>query len=362
MVAAYPRSSRSKASHVQAACLVTAIGVISGTSMDGIDVVGRRDGRGRRCRDRARGRPIPIRPHLRQRLLELHRRAEREPRPTRSTTSSRGHGRAYRRHPALHGGSRIDALRRSISSGFTARPSITGRRCVSPASSASASRSAEQLGIDTVDRFRHADVASGGEGAPFAPLYHRALAATLDQPVMVLNLGGVGNVTYIDGDTVIAFDTGPGERHPRRLRAAPPRACLRRGRRACRLRHARREARRRLHGQPLFRPRPRRNPSTGKTFMRGRRASRRCRTPTARRPLPSSPSSRSPHRCAMCRGTPPRWLVTGGGRSNAHFMRRLRERLGVPRRSRRGGRLGRRFPRGSGFGYLAVRSQRAACP
>ena len=36
---------------------------------------------------------------------------------------------------------------------------------------------AAELGIDTVDRFRHADVASGGEGAPFAPLYHRALAA-----------------------------------------------------------------------------------------------------------------------------------------------------------------------------------------
>ena len=52
-------------------------------------------------------------------------------------------------------------------------------------------------------------MASGGEGAPFVPLYHRALAVGLPQPVMVLNLGGVGNVTYIDGDTVIAFDTGP---------------------------------------------------------------------------------------------------------------------------------------------------------
>ena len=68
---------------------------------------------------------------------------------------------------------------------------------------------AKTLGIDVVNRFRHADVAAGGEGAPFAPLYHRALAAKLPRPVMVLNLGGVGNVTYIDGETVIAFDTGP---------------------------------------------------------------------------------------------------------------------------------------------------------
>eukprot|EP01037_Dinobryon_pediforme_P025516 gene25516-27700_t len=70
---------------------------------------------------------------------------------------------------------------------------------------------AQQLGIDTVYRFRHADVAAGGQGAPFVPLYHRALAADLPKPLMVLNLGGVANVTWLgrDIDDVIAFDTGP---------------------------------------------------------------------------------------------------------------------------------------------------------
>jgi len=60
--------------------------------------------------------------------------------------------------------------------------------------------------------FRAADVAAGGEGAPFAPMYHRALVKRLDRapPVAVLNLGGVANVTYIDGDELIACDTGPG--------------------------------------------------------------------------------------------------------------------------------------------------------
>ena len=110
-----------------------------------------------------------------------------------------------------------------------ARPSITGRRSASRASSAWATRVAAALGIDSVNRFRHADVAAGGEGAPFAPLYHRALAADLDQPVMVLNLGGVGNVTYIDGDVVIAFDTGPASRPAGRLRAEAARQALRRG-------------------------------------------------------------------------------------------------------------------------------------
>ncbi len=69
------------------------------------------------------------------------------------------------------------------------------------------------LGIDVVNDFRSADVAAGGEGAPFAPLYHKALAANLEgpRPIAVLNLGGVANVTWLgDGpDEILAFDTGP---------------------------------------------------------------------------------------------------------------------------------------------------------
>ncbi|MGE0746529.1 MAG: anhydro-N-acetylmuramic acid kinase [Rhodospirillales bacterium] len=66
-------------------------------------------------------------------------------------------------------------------------------------------------GIDVVADFRAADVAAGGQGAPFAPLYHAALCRDLAKPVAVLNLGGVGNVTWIgDGAAMLAFDTGPG--------------------------------------------------------------------------------------------------------------------------------------------------------
>lgn len=70
-------------------------------------------------------------------------------------------------------------------------------------------RAADRIGLPVVNRFRHADVAAGGQGAPLVPVYHQALAASLAQPLMVLNLGGVANVTYIDGDALIAFDTGP---------------------------------------------------------------------------------------------------------------------------------------------------------
>jgi anhydro-N-acetylmuramic acid kinase len=67
-------------------------------------------------------------------------------------------------------------------------------------------------GIDVVWDLRAADVAAGGQGAPLAPVYHRALAATLPQrPIAVVNVGGVANVTWIGREgTLIAFDTGPG--------------------------------------------------------------------------------------------------------------------------------------------------------
>ena len=69
---------------------------------------------------------------------------------------------------------------------------------------------ANLLQTDVVYDFRTGDVEDGGQGAPLVPLYHRALLADVPEPVAVLNLGGVANLTYLHGDTVIAFDTGPG--------------------------------------------------------------------------------------------------------------------------------------------------------
>ena len=72
---------------------------------------------------------------------------------------------------------------------------------------------AQMLKIPVVYDMRAADIAAGGQGAPLVPVFHQALvnAAKLDGPVAVVNLGGVGNITFIDGDNdPIAFDTGPG--------------------------------------------------------------------------------------------------------------------------------------------------------
>jgi len=78
-----------------------------------------------------------------------------------------------------------------------------------------AQRLADECGIDVVADFRSADVEAGGEGAPLAPVYHAARirgAKTISLPCAVLNIGGVANVTWIgeDHDDLIAFDCGPG--------------------------------------------------------------------------------------------------------------------------------------------------------
>lgn len=75
-------------------------------------------------------------------------------------------------------------------------------------------RLAKETGINVVDQFRIDDVKAGGEGAPLIPLYHQALARAknLKMPVVFLNIGGVSNVTWIGEreDDILAFDTGPG--------------------------------------------------------------------------------------------------------------------------------------------------------
>ncbi len=76
-------------------------------------------------------------------------------------------------------------------------------------------RLADRLRLPVVADFRTADVRAGGQGAPLVPLYHQALAADLEKPLVVVNLGGVANITWIGsgispGQDLLAFDTGPG--------------------------------------------------------------------------------------------------------------------------------------------------------
>ena len=72
---------------------------------------------------------------------------------------------------------------------------------------------AERTGCTVVADFRARDIAAGGEGAPLAPFFHHAVMASDDEDRVILNLGGIANVTWLPAgaaaDQVVAFDTGP---------------------------------------------------------------------------------------------------------------------------------------------------------
>lgn len=306
---------------------LTALGVISGTSMDGIDVsIVTSDGHD--AVTFGAGASYPYRDDTRAALQALIAQAERaltEPLLELEAQVTADHLAAIRRFIAEH---EIDPASIDLVGlhGQTVyhRPQqrFTRQLIDGPAI-------AVVLGIATVDRFRHADVAAGGEGAPFAPLYHRALAQGMEQPVMVLNLGGVGNVTWIEGEEVIAFDTGPAS-------ALLDDFVLRR------------------LGRPYD--------ADGALAASGRihedMVAAFMANPFFDRPAPKSLDRNDFHRRAQIveplsdadgaatlaaftveslvaalrhvPRAPRRWLVGGGGRLNRHLMQRLSTRLGVP--------------------------------
>ena len=70
---------------------------------------------------------------------------------------------------------------------------------------------ATHTGITVVADFRTRDVVLGGQGAPFAPLYHQTLFEKFNEPIAVVNIGGVANVSFVvPGKNVCGYDTGPG--------------------------------------------------------------------------------------------------------------------------------------------------------
>lgn len=76
-----------------------------------------------------------------------------------------------------------------------------------------ANRIAERTGITTVADFRRRDMAAGGQGAPLVPAFHAAVFQSADQQRVIVNIGGIANITILPTDpeiTISGFDTGPG--------------------------------------------------------------------------------------------------------------------------------------------------------
>ncbi len=188
--------------------IFTAIGAISGTSMDGIDVaLVRTDGAARV--EVGAGRMLPYPTELRSDLLTLLQDpsiAERDPLDAieRRVTEAFGNAILQFMREADIAAPSVDLVGLHGQT-IWHRPERRFTRQLGRGDLL-----ARMLGIGVVDAFRQADVKAGGHGAPLAPLYHAALASDLPKPLMVLNWGGVGNVTWLGrSGEIIAFDTGP---------------------------------------------------------------------------------------------------------------------------------------------------------
>jgi anhydro-N-acetylmuramic acid kinase len=191
-----------------------AIGLMSGTSLDGVDIAAvSTDGE----RITALG-PCGYRPYaeaerdlLRRALAEATALDDRAARPG-ALAAAEGlvtlaHGEAVARFLAEHG-IRPDII------GFHGQTVLHRPERRLTVQIGAGDALARLTGIPVAYDFRAADVAAGGQGAPLVPVFHRALAAGLDRPrpLMVLNIGGVANVTWLgtETDDPIACDTGPG--------------------------------------------------------------------------------------------------------------------------------------------------------
>ncbi len=183
--------------------LRAALGLMSGTSLDGIDVaMVETDGIERVVPGPALTVPYPA--AFRERLRSVL--GGTGPVAAVEAELTRLHAEAVEEFRARHSGTAVDIVGFH---GHTILHRPAERRSWQLGDGAAL---AARLGIDVVADFRSADIAAGGEGAPLAPLYHEALAiARCPKPVAVLNIGGVANVTWIgEGGRILAFDTGPG--------------------------------------------------------------------------------------------------------------------------------------------------------
>ncbi len=215
-------------------------------------------------------------------------------------------------------------------------------------------------GIDVVSDFRRHDVASGGEGAPFAPAFHAALTSAIERPVAVLNLGGVGNVSFVPAGEaaetrLIAFDTGPGgaliDDWALRHTGEP----IDRDGRLASSGQVDRRALGALLDAPYFnRPPPKsldRNAFDLAPLMR--------LSPANGAATLTAFTAAAVARSLQFLPTPPsRWLVTGGGRHNPVLMSALATALGVPVEPIEAIGADGDALEAQAFAYLAVRSLR----
>jgi anhydro-N-acetylmuramic acid kinase len=196
--------------------MMTAVGLMSGTSLDGVDVaLIETDGK----RVSAFG-PTGYRPYtdqerdlLREALAEAVDLTDRDARPGNIAAAERVVTKAHAEAVASFTAQNHIAREDVDIVGFHGQTVLHRPAQKLTVQIGDAHALAKAIHIPVMHDFRAADVAAGGQGAPFVPVYHRALAQSLERegPIAIVNIGGVSNVTYIDdSNALIACDTGPG--------------------------------------------------------------------------------------------------------------------------------------------------------
>ena len=188
---------------------------MSGTSMDGIDVaLVKTDGVSlvEFGPTLAVEYPVRIRRRIEQVLDDAAGIQSREQRPGRTGELEREltdrHADAVIRFMAIHGLTRkdVDLL------GFHGQTVVHRPDDGLTVQLGDGLRLARATGIDVVFDMRAEDMVAGGQGAPLVPVFHQALAksARIKEPACFVNIGGISNISYVDGEQLIAFDSGPG--------------------------------------------------------------------------------------------------------------------------------------------------------
>ncbi|THV35830.1 anhydro-N-acetylmuramic acid kinase [Rhizobium rosettiformans W3] len=195
----------------------TAIGLMSGTSMDGIDVaLVRTDGEA--IVERGAFLSVPYEPAFRDRLKQ----ALEDARAIRHRDERPGALSRMERDLTLR---HADAVRLFLERqnqkpgdidliGFHGQTVLHRPDEALTVQLGDGTLLAAETGIDVVYDMRANDMVHGGQGAPLVPVYHQALAHQIsaeDWPVCFVNIGGISNLTFLDRDgTIIGFDSGPG--------------------------------------------------------------------------------------------------------------------------------------------------------
>ncbi|MBV8604057.1 MAG: anhydro-N-acetylmuramic acid kinase [Pelomonas sp.] len=185
------------------------VGLMSGTSMDGVDAVLARSHDDRF--DALAHRHAPFAPALREELMALNAPSDNE--LHRAALAANGVARAYAALVATlldEAGVARDAVKALGAHGQTVRHrpgEFDG--CGYTTQLLNGALLAELTGVDVVCDLRSRDVAAGGQGAPLVPAFHRAVFAQPGREIAVLNIGGIANVSLL-GASQGGFDTGPG--------------------------------------------------------------------------------------------------------------------------------------------------------